>query len=328
MLLFGCAHAPHVPISVPLTLAWSAPSECPDQHAVLRSVAERLGDTAAASDSGARVHASAHVARSGDQYVLELETPHGERQLRAASCTELAQGASLILALVVDPQAATMAASSQDIAPSQPEPPPRPALVEAGPTVPAPAAPPAAQQPAQAAKPALGLGGRVRAELSIDMGVMPNVAVSPGIALGASLPHITLELSTALVLPNDVAYPQRRGVPDRPLAELSGFAGRLGLCGTAFARLELGACLAVEYLQLTADPDLALTRESSASAGVWTLLAAARLTAPIGTRFAWVLELAAGVPVRGTRLTVAGLGVVDETSDVIGRLRTGPELRF
>jgi hypothetical protein len=57
-------------------------------------------------------------------------------------------------------------------------------------------------------------------------------------------------------------------------------------------------------------------------------LAAARLAVPIGTRLAWYVELGLGVPVRGARFRVSRIGVIHETGDVVGRLRTGLGFSF
>lgn len=298
--------------SVPLDLEWSAPSECPDGPSVVRGVGERLGGT---RDSTPTLQASGQIERSSAGFRLELQTEHGERRLEAASCDELARSAALILALLIDPQAEPSKPTTP-IAPSPPLAPP-----------PVAAQPPAAPQPKAAP---IAVGGYARAELLLDVGMFPNVAVGPGIALGLTLAATSLELSAGFWPNNSLAYPD--WVDDAAaadsLAKLSGFAVRFGACQRIARGPELGICMFGEYMNLTADPDDALEQPTEHSTAVWTLLAALRLGLPIGDTFGVVFELGAGVPLHGATYTVEPLGELHSTGDVVGRMRAGFELRF
>src|SRR5262245_28541758 len=124
-------------------LEWSAPAECPDREAVLRSIAARLPGP----QPSAAVKASARVSKKDGGYELTLRTERGERQLRAASCPELASSTALILAFIVDPAAAEPAAPAADSSSPEPEP--------------------------DLADDPLDLTGYVRAEWLVDVGMLP-----------------------------------------------------------------------------------------------------------------------------------------------------------
>jgi len=288
----------------PLELEWDAPAQCPDRSWVVRSVQARLADTAANPPPRAAIKARGRIAQRDGSYVLDLRTDQGERQLRAASCEELANSAVLILAFAAEPEQAT----------------------------PAEAAAPAAAAPERD----LELGGYVRAEWIVDIGMLPRAATGPGIALGLQLSATpgyptSLELSAGFLLANTVKY-LRSGAGGEPrnseLAQLHAFAAQLALCQQIVDVAQLSVCMLGEHMRVTADPSEVIGRASTQSAPVWTLLLAARLSIPIGTRFAWLVELGAGVPLLGARFGVEGIGTIHETSDVVGRLRTGISLRF
>ena len=293
---------------VPVELRWSAPDECPDRSWVLRSIEARL--RAPASQLTAAVSADAKVERRAEGYFLTLKTEQGERQLSSASCEELAGSAALILAFIVEPQ-------QTEAPPADPE--SAPAVTEA---------PPAAAEPMAADSSALDLSAHVRAEWIVDLGMLPNPATGPGLGLGFSMADTSIELSAGFLLDNTVSYVAAGNEGQQSLAHLHAFLAQLGLCHRLLRAPDLGVCLSVEHMRISADPDEGLQSRSTQRAPVWTALASARAAIPIGTRFAWVLELGVGVPLLGARFRVDGIGVIHETGDVIGRLRTGPELRF
>lgn|GEM_PF-2701478 len=294
---------------VPVELSWSAPDECPDRGWVLRSIEARL--RAPASQLTAAVEADARVEKRDGGYFLTLKTEQGERQLNATSCEELAGSAALILAFIVEPQ-------QTEPEPQQAEP------------APAPVNTPSAVDPptTDSRRPQLELSGYARAEWLVDIGMLPHAATGPGLAFGFTLADTSVELSAGFLLDNTVSYVTPGGDGQRSLAHLHAFLAQLGLCQRLVQAPDLSVCLSMEHMRISADPDEALQSRSTRRAPVWTALASARAAIPIGTRFAWVLELSVGVPLLGARFRVDGLGVIHETGDVIGRLRTGPELRF
>jgi hypothetical protein len=282
----------------PVDLTWDAPAECPDRNWVLRSIAARLN--ADALQPTAAVEASARVVHKGDGYQLTLQTDEGERQLSAASCEELAGSAALILAFIADPSRAEKPTPVQET----------PAAADSGDDTP------------------LDLSGYARAEWLVDVGMLPHAATGPGLALGLTLANTSFELAAGFLLNNTVNYVAAGGAGQQALAQLHAFAAQLGVCQRLMAGPYLGVCLFGEHMRVVADPDEALKSRTTPSAPVWTVLAAARLAVPIGTRLAWYVELGIGVPVFGARFRVTGIGVIHETGDVIGRLRTGLGFSF
>jgi hypothetical protein len=300
---------------VPVELSWSAPDECPDRSWVLRSIEARL--RAPASQLTAAIEAEARVEKRAGDYFLTLQTEQGERQLNATSCEELAGSAALILAFIVEPPQ-TEPEQQAEPAPAPVSPPP---AVDASATA---GEPPAADS----SRLQLELSGYARAEWLVDIGMLPHAATGPGLAFGFTLADTSVELSAGFLLDNTVSYVTPGGDGQQSLAHLHAFLAQLGLCQRLVQAPDLSVCLSMEHMRISADPDEELQSRSTRRAPVWTALASARAAIPIGTRFAWVLELSVGVPLLGARFRVDGLGVIHETGDVIGRLRTGLELRF
>jgi hypothetical protein len=101
-----------------LDLTWNAPATCPERAWVLSSV-QRLVTTMPAQRDGLRVTANAR--EEDGRWVVDLEmhgAASGTRTLRAASCISVARATALIVALALDPQAATLA--SEELAKSEP----------------------------------------------------------------------------------------------------------------------------------------------------------------------------------------------------------------
>ena len=96
----------------PVTLRWSAPTDCPTESEVLEEVNRLLGARTAPDDR--RFEVVADVTRKDDgTYVVRLEIPAADgprlRKVSAVSCAALGQATALILAMMVDPEAALTA---------------------------------------------------------------------------------------------------------------------------------------------------------------------------------------------------------------------------
>ncbi|HKP63600.1 MAG TPA: hypothetical protein VJV78_42990 [Polyangiales bacterium] len=150
----------------PLELEWSAPAGCPDREYVRGEVSERLGERAA---QGSPLSASGQIEATAAGFELQLRAQGGERRLEAASCEELAESAAVILALLIDPQAASP--------------------------------PPAASEPG------LRVWGAVRAELVGDLGLLPGPSLGPGLALAIGIENSSLELSGTYLPTQDLESP-------------------------------------------------------------------------------------------------------------------------
>jgi hypothetical protein len=269
-----------------LELDWVAPAGCPARAELERAVRERLSSGNEAGAPGPALRASGSVTASDRGYRLELETEHGRRSLAAGSCREAASAAALILALLIDPEAETAPAPP-------PVPPPR------------------------------SLWLSLRAEVSADWAILPELAFGPGLAAGVRWRATSFELTGTWLPPRD-AYRSER---DSAVANLSLLTAALGACHALTRAPELSPCLRIEHGRLIAEPRGLPNARSHGAA--WTALwAGARL----GVRLAsWLwanLELAVGLPLLGATFTVNSVGTAHETGDVTGRLRAGIEIRL
>ena len=111
-----------------LGLVWSAPPECPDAAAVRARIEQRAGTTIEALTVGA---IEISVRHTGDEMIAAVTVDGDLRELRSASCDELADAVAMIVARVArvrvarreDPvEAAVVTAPpvSIDVAPSSP----------------------------------------------------------------------------------------------------------------------------------------------------------------------------------------------------------------
>jgi hypothetical protein len=278
------------PNQSPLELEWRAPSGCPGRAEIESRVAARLGPRSA---SPAPLRASARIEPSTDGYRLQLQTDQGQRSLTARDCHELAAAAALILALLIDPEAAGDAADSKRVTP------------------------PKSQRERR-------WWVLIRPEFVGDIGTLPALAVGPGVSLGVRVFATSLEIA-GTYLPAQSVHPTDR---EAPLAELRMLAAALGVCQALTHAPELSPCLRLEYGRLTGHGDSSLPNPRSAS-GAWALvLAGVRLGAELTQQVHATLELSLGLPLLGATFTVNSVGLVHETADVVGRLRAGLEIRL
>jgi hypothetical protein len=183
-----------------LDLIWNVPREdearCPDRAWMIAAV-RRL--VTSATPQSLRV--SAAVREEDGEWIVDLElsgAASGTRTLRAGTCTSVARGAVLIVALALDPQAKL---PSDDLV--QPEPPP-----PAPPPPPPPEPPPEpprpeptrddvrgvepAHSPAASVRPIVFLGAS--AGRAILPGVTPGAVAGGGIVWGALRTDLAIEL--------------------------------------------------------------------------------------------------------------------------------------
>lgn len=219
-----------------LALAWTAPEGCPSQTEVEAEI-DRLLGSSASSRSQRRFRVRAKVTREvAWQVVLDTSSDesNGHRTLEAASCEGLANATALIVALMIDPAAAT--------APREPPKSESQARPPTDATVPPPPSPaPATVQRAGRASTLL-----VGAVASGNAGVLPSPDLEVAGAVGVVGQRWRVELRGAYGL---------RPVESDALAATPGahgefqarFLGTLtGCLTTSPARTELGACLSIE----------------------------------------------------------------------------------
>jgi hypothetical protein len=239
---------------------------------------------AAAAQTGPTLRATAQVTGRPNAYRLELQTAQGERSLTARSCSEIAGAAALILALLIDPEADASSAP-----------------------------PPPAREPWLL----------IRPEASLDAGILPSLALGPGLTIGLLLGRTALELS-GTYLPAQDAFRSER---ESAVARLSLLAAAIGVCQGLTRAPELSPCLRLEHGRLLANArDLPNGADPSAA---WTALwAGARVRVELTHWLSANLEIALGLPLLGATFTVNTVGTAHQTGDVLGRLRTGLELRL
>ena len=111
--------------SARVALRWSAPVDCPTEEAVLAEVDRLLGARTLAE--GPSLDVVAKVRRKDDgAYVVRLEIPGPDgprvREVSAVSCAALGQATALIMAMMIDPEAALTAPANPEPPASEPRP--------------------------------------------------------------------------------------------------------------------------------------------------------------------------------------------------------------
>lgn len=179
-----------------ISLQWGAPANCPSKEVVLAEVNRLLGSRASAEQPHLEVFAIVTHPEADVYHVrLDIFGPHGlhTRQVHADSCAALSEAAALILAMMVDPEAA-MSASMPANAPAQeiptspppeaPPPPPPPSIaVKPEPVV---AQSPAVEKKRPTVRPSKPLSHTrmaVLAHAAMDGGSLPGIAGGFGGAL-------------------------------------------------------------------------------------------------------------------------------------------------
>jgi hypothetical protein len=180
--LVGAAHAE--PSS--LELSYSAPAECPGADA-LREAVGKLVTQQPSKPLVVRVT----IALDGARYVASIAPSDGsERQLSGATCAEVVEAVSVVLALATNPRSSQAEAAE----PAEPAPAPAPPTPASSSPPPAPAQPPAPPAPpAPLTTPARSRREPLKlvtgAAFVSDLGALPppafGVAARAGLASGA-----------------------------------------------------------------------------------------------------------------------------------------------
>jgi hypothetical protein len=311
-----------------VNLRWSAPEGCPDAAHVTGEVDRLLGEES--PRPAAQLDVAATVTRDdGGELTVRLET-QGDggarvREIKGTSCAAVADAAALLVALIIDPVAASRAvpAPSPPVVPPPPvpsPPPPAPPPPALPPPVPVPPSPPG---PASTLRPSLRLLGWTLA----DAGSLPGISAAFGGKAVMVIAPLRFELG------GGVWFDRRTTVPQQPSA-----GGNVGLAaGSAdacwsFLRpgpLELGPCLGFELGRLHAD-GFGGTTQGGGSV-LWSALQGGALFAWAPVRWiAGVLRLDAAVPfARPTFvIDVPAPVYVYRSSPVVGRATLAVEVRF
>jgi hypothetical protein len=261
-----------------LTLTWQAPEDCPSAAEVQRQFVRLLGGPGR-TPSPKHVEAVATVRRIAlDTWAVRLETQvggtPGQRTLEGDSCWAVASGAALILALTIDPAAASRAVVTP---PEPPPPPPPPPVAVVAPQVVAPRRP--TWRPF------------ARVFSGVLVGPLPQAALLGGLAVGVGRAHLAAELAAW-------GTQQRRALAaDAPGAggDFRALAAAARGCGR-FAGRPVGArfCLGLELERISGN-GCGVDTPGSGRAMMLAGEAGAALTVPIGALF----EASLGVDAAG-----------------------------
>ncbi|MBX3214175.1 MAG: hypothetical protein KF850_19225 [Labilithrix sp.] len=263
-----------------LDLTWDAPAGCPDREWVRAAVLHLV-----TSSSAQELHVHAAVRAEGDQWIVDLAlsgAATGTRTLRASTCTSVARGAALIVALTLDPQAA--ASVPEDPAPPAP-PPPR------APEPPAPAPEPGPTQAPDAsprrARPIAFLGAS--AARALVPGVAPGAVVGGGIVWSA----LRIDLAAELVPSARASLARVPGVgADFSLASLA-----LRACaGRTLASVALHGCTALRGARIAGE-GTGLTESYRQTAHLLAIEPGVLARFPAATRVGVELAAAAVLPI-------------------------------
>ncbi len=294
------------------TLGWvrlAGADGCVATQPLARAVEARLGRAVFVSPSEADVSVEGRIERKGPGFVATLLLRDaegktlGSRSLErgSPSCADLTESLVLIVAVMIDPDAALRPP------PPAPPPPPPPAPAPPPPTAPAPAAPAPEVRvervyvpvPGPPAPPAVrvegGLGGRVA------LGVVPGAGIAVA-ASGIVVPRgfIGLLVRAAYVFPSSAAAAPGAIPADGARVAFSHASLGSGLCPLAhvFGRVFLTACAEGEL-------GLLLARPSYTSASGQAAASQARATLSGGASFGASLLVAGPLSVRlGTLVQV------------------------
>lgn len=325
-----------------LQLTWSAAPGCPSKIDLLAEVGKLL-DARANEDISEKepipVHAT--VSRDADgSFVVRLETP-GEgatqaRELRGSTCKAVTDATALILALMIDPDAAM--SPGEEEAPSetkttddQPEVAPPPT------SAPPPdrRAPAKTQKPTIPADPARPIDIRLNAWAGADIGSLPGVA--PGFGALGSIAFGVPRLSLGIAF-----WPDKAGtLAALPSAgsDVGLVAGELGSCAALLQKpIEIAPCAAVEIGQLFAEGFGVTGARRGAAA--WVALkgggafawrpfekqAPQKEEQPFLGRVGITARFELVIPLLRPRFVIEGIGPVHSPADVAGRGALGIEI--
>jgi len=301
-LLPRAAHSAERSFSV----AWQAPSECPDESALSRYVDQTVAD---AGQGPLSVRASGSVSKSADgRYVASLELDTGGaqpsvRSLDGRDCEAVSQAAALLIALAVRAR----------VAPAPPAPPP----------VPPPAPPPVELPPPPPPPP-----GAPRLFLSlapvVDVGSLPSASPGLGVGVGVRAAGVRAELGAAYFTPHSASV---AGSPEKG-AELSlvTFGARACLpWGTG--AWQLGPCLGAGGSRMHGEGFGAREPRSGTAWGL-ELTAAGLASWEISSTISLGLSAGAALPLARPEFVIDDAGSVHRRDSLSGRFALSLDIYF
>jgi hypothetical protein len=301
------AHAESVAASLAPALSWRAPAACPSGD-LMERVAGLIGlQPEQLAAKRLRVVAVVGPSASGGWLAklhIETDSGSGERSFEAENCDSLIKGAALVIALTVDPTATS--AHIEPAAPTAAEEAPRPS-------------------PIKSTRPLFLL----RPLLAADLGILPDLALAYGGALGVAWPSWRFEVDGLYQSPQTVSDGGHSG---RVRAPLSTGARACASPWRLAEVLEPGACLGagLTWLRSSGGGDLAFpeTHDTLSVAVTGGLALAWRLRDWLWLR----VDASLGVTVRRPKLQIQ---TASQSADDVysvrwltARFAGGVELRF
>lgn len=325
LLVSALAAADEPALDSGLRLRWQAPADCPDAAFVTQAALHLLGPRP--EKSLATVTVDGHVSRVGTQFSVRLErheasSARGVRVLRGSTCADVAQAAALVIALMIDPEAALRASEQAPEEEATPEPVVAPEPVAA--LAPEPAPPPAPsppELPAQRATPwstAVELGG------GLLRGVLPGTALSLEGALVAKRGEERYELLLE-VLPTRAARPDSQAAVG---GRFSLVGGTLSACRSLLdVGVALGLCLGANAGRLHAE-GFGVSNPGAGSAAYVAAQGGALVLWSPGGPWDITLQASAEVACVRPRFVLGNVGDVYQPAALALRSRLGLEYSF
>lgn len=339
------SHAASDPLSQ-LSLVWEAPGNCPSRS-VMEGAIRR--DLAASDVTPVPLRAEVRITQpSSDRFIVSIvaEGPAGQsrRKLEANTCSELVNATSLIIATLIDPEAAaqhsqepsnsagpsrTTARTSADLGTSEVAAPRVQAATQTPHGVAAPSQPTATKPAARLEQGARGGSlGIVAGWADLDIGSLPAPTVAMGGLLGWEMDRLRIEAQAGWWRPENATW-------DRPPNPQAGarfemIAAEFKACGCVYrvAWFGLYPCAGLEYRQITGRANQSVTEPGQATRRGLAPSFAALATVALARQFALRAALGPVFPLDRPEFTIDGLGVVHQPSWVALRAGIGLEAHF
>jgi hypothetical protein len=281
-----------------------------------------------------RVVAVAHVTRADTgRWRVDLSMSSavatGKRSLDTDTCSNLAEATALILAIMVDPDRAGLAATRPSASASV-------SSTGASSSATAPAAPvlsaarpPSASLDRPLRERGVGVSPRWVAGASglVDFGTLPDTAFGVAVGLAAGVGHLRSEVALNLFPSRTYTFPSTDGFGAQ--MNLWAPAGNVAYV-TNIGRTELamGGGAQVSYLDATGVKGAAPSLAYSGSVRWPALHAGAMLTTPVVGPVFLRFDADAVAPLRRPTLRIDPIGVVYQPSLLAGRVGAGVEAQF
>jgi hypothetical protein len=290
-------------VAPPLDLVWSAPAGCPDGGAI-KSEVLRLAGAGTRNSRHLKARASIRPdAETGWTLALatDLDGVPGERTLAGQSCQSLSDAATVMLALILNPEV-VLPEGPAKVAPSTTA------------SVSLSTAPKAGPSPVWL----------IGAHAGLQSGVLKDLSPSFALTLGAALGRASLRLVPGFAPPQDVWVD---GKPGRGGRLWSASAAALG-CWTALRGWAvLAPCLGVDVVRLQGR-GLGVAKPQDSTVYWSSAELALTVAVPLGSTVNLALSGVGLLPFSRPSLYLDGIGTVNRPAAFAFRALAGIELAF